>query len=297
VSAVTGPVAGSTSEATRPRRAAQRDGVSYVADVFRLLVVAMFTLLVLAPIIWLLLTAFKPDDELFVSPPVFLTSEPTLGNFSAGWEVGGGKGIVDSLIVTSLSTLACLVLGVPAAYGLARKFPVDSQLGFTILSLRMLPPVVPGIGFYLIFTRIGLFDTYLGLVLLYTFMNLPLVIWLLAEFIRQIPVSYEEAAFVDGAPWWRAAWDVVVPLAAPGIVASGILAAIFSWNEFFFSLVLTGEEVITFPKALANFFLFQQPNWGQLGAMGVIALVPLMVCAFYMQRYLIRSFSFKAGGR
>lgn len=268
-----------------------------VADIGRFAAMAMITLLVLAPIIWLLLTAFKPDNELFVSPPVFLTGSPTLGNFSAGWQVGGGKGIIDSVIVTAFSTLLCLLLGVPAAYGLARRFRPDSQLGFTILSLRMLPPIVPGIGYYLIYTRIGLFDTYLGLVLLYTFMNLPLVIWLLAEFIRQIPVSYEEAAFVDGAPWWRAAYDVVLPLAGPGIVASGILAAIFSWNEFFFSLVLTGESVITFPKALANFFLFQQPNWGQLGAMGMIALIPLMLCAFYMQRYLIRSFSFEVGGR
>ncbi len=272
-------------------------GPAMVADIGRFAAMVMITVLVLSPILWLLLTAFKPDNELFVSPPVFFTQSPTLHNFSAGWNVGGGKGITDSLIVTAFSTLLCMLLGIPAAYGLARRFPADSQMGFAILSLRMLPPIVPGIGYYLIFTRIGLFDTYLGLVLLYAFMNLPLVIWLLAEFIRQIPTSYEEAAFVDGAPLWRAGYDVVLPLAGPGIVASGILAAIFSWNEFFFSLVLTGEGVITFPKALANFFLFQEPNWGQLGAMGVIALLPLMVCAFYMQRYLIRSFSFEAGGR
>lgn len=259
--------------------------------------IIMITLLLLAPLGWLFLTAFKPHDELFQSPPTFFTTHPTLANFSGGWQVGGGKGVIDSAIVTSVSTLLCLVLGIPAAYGLARKFPQDSQLGFTILSLRMLPPIVPGIGYYLIFTKIGLFDTYFGLILLYTFMNLPLVIWLLAEFFRQIPTSYEEAAFVDGAPWYRAAFDVGLPLAAPGIVAAGILAAMFAWNEFFFSLVLTGDRVITFPKALANFFLFQEPNWGQLGAMGIVAIGPLIICAFYMQRYLIRSFSFEVGGR
>ena len=128
-------------------------------------------------------------------------------------------------------------------------------------------------------------------------MNLPLVIWLLAEFIRQIPKSYEEAARIDGAPWYRLFWDVLLPLAGPGVLTAGILAMIFAWNEFLFALVLTGEHVITLPKALASFFLFQQPNWGQLGAIGIVAVGPLLVVAYYMQRFLIRSFSVELGGR
>lgn len=270
---------------------------AWVAIVARHLVIILLLALFLLPLGWLLLTAFKPYAELFTSPPTVLPANPTLANFSEGWAIGGGKGIMDSLIVSSLSTVLCLLLGFPAAYGLARRFPPHGQLSFTILSLRMLPPIVPVIGFYLLFQQLSLFDTYIGLVIVYTFMNLPLVIWLLAEFIRQIPTTYEEAARIDGAPWYRLAWDVLLPLSAPGILTAGILSMIFAWNEFLFALVLTGEQVITLPKALASFFLFQQPNWGQLGAIGIVATAPLLVVSYYMQRFLIRSFSVELGGR
>lgn len=254
-------------------------------------------ILFLSPLIWLMLTAFKPYEELFVSPPTILPATTTLENFSGGWNIGGGRGIGDSLIVSTISTLACLVLGYPAAYALARRFPPHGQLSFTILSLRMLPPIVPVIGFYLLYQELSLFDTYTGLIVIYTFMNLPLVIWLLAEFLRQIPRSYEEAARIDGAPWYRLFLDILLPLSTPGILTAGILAMIFAWNEFLFALVLTGQNVITLPKALASFFLFQQPNWGQLGAIGIVAIGPLLILSFYMQRALVRSFSAELGGR
>jgi multiple sugar transport system permease protein len=270
---------------------------AWVAIVARHLVIILVLALFLLPLAWLLLTAFKPYAELFASPPSVIPANPTLVNFSEGWSIGGGKGIMDSLIVSSISTLLCLLLGFPAAYGLARRFPPHGQLSFTILSLRMMPPIVPVIGFYLLFQELSLFDTYMGLVIVYTFMNLPLVIWLLAEFIRQIPTTYEEAARIDGAPWHRLAWDVLLPLSAPGILTAGILSMILAWNEFLFALVLTGEQVITLPKALASFFLFQQPNWGQLGAIGIVATAPLLVLSYYMQRFLIRSFSVELGGR
>ena len=268
-----------------------------VSQVIKHLVLIMIVLLLMAPVAWLLMTAFKPYVELFNRPPTVLPVNPTLVNFSEGWAIGGGKGIQDSLIVSTVSTLFALVLGFPAAYALARRFPPHGQLSFTILSLRMTPPIVPVIGFYLLFQELALFDTYVGLIIVYTFMNLPLVIWLLAEFIRQIPKSYEEAARIDGAPWYRLFWDVLLPLAGPGILTAGILSMIFAWNEFLFALVLTGENVITLPKALASFFLFQQPNWGQLGAIGIVAVGPLLVVAYYMQRFLIRSFSVELGGR
>ncbi|RDC71249.1 carbohydrate ABC transporter permease [Rhodovulum sp. 12E13] len=248
-------------------------------------------LAMLAPLLWLLLTAFKPYEELFRSPPTIWPDAPTLRNFSEGWAIGGGKGIVDSLIVSTLSTAICLVLGFPAAYALARRFPPHGQLSFTILSLRMLPPIVPVIGFYLLYQKLSLFDTYAGLILVYTFMNLPLVVWLLAEFMRQIPRSFEEAARVDGASWFQLFRDVLLPLSLPGVATAGILAMIFAWNEFLFALVLTGDDVITLPKALASFFLFQQPNWGQLGAIGIVAFGPLLLLSYYMQKLLIRSFT------
>lgn len=285
------------SPTTLPMNEEKTSTAAWVAIVARHLVIILLLALFLLPLGWLLLTAFKPYAELFTSPPSVLPANPTLVNFSEGWAIGGGKGIMDSLIVSSLSTVLCLVLGFPAAYALARRFPPHGQLSFTILSLRMLPPIVPVIGFYILFQELSLFDTYTGLVIVYTFMNMPLVVWLLAEFIRQIPTTYEEAARIDGAPWYRLAWDVLLPLSAPGILTAGILSMIFAWNEFLFALVLTGEQVITLPKALASFFLFQQPNWGQLGAIGIVATAPLLVVSYYMQRFLIRSFSVELGGR
>lgn len=269
----------------------------WLGHLIRHLAMALLLLAFLAPLLWLLLTAFKPYVELFISPPTLLPADGTLENFTKGWAIGGGKGIIDSLIVSTISTVFCLILGYPAAYALARRFPPHGQLSFTILSLRMMPPIVPVIGFYLLFQELSLFDTYTGLILIYTFMNLPLVIWLLAEFLRQIPKTYEEAARIDGAPWYRLFWDILLPLSMPGVLTAGILSMIFAWNEFLFALVLTGEKVITLPKALANFFLFQQPNWGQLGAIGILAIGPLLIVSFYMQRALIRSFSVELGGR
>lgn len=270
---------------------------SSILAALRHLTLILLLMAILAPLLWLLLTAFKPYAELFNSPPSVLPINGTLINFTEGWQIGGGKGIIDSLIVSSISTIICLILGFPAAYALARRFPPHGQLSFTILSLRMMPPIVPVIGFYLLYQELSLFDTYTGLVIVYTFMNLPLVIWLLAEFMRQIPKSYEEAARVDGAGWIQLFRDVLLPLSLPGVMTAGILAMIFAWNEFLFSLVLTGDAVITLPKALASFFLFQQPNWGQLGAIGIVAFGPLLLISYYMQRLLIRSFSIELGGR
>ncbi|MDZ7600417.1 MAG: ABC transporter permease subunit, partial [Hoeflea sp.] len=102
---------------------------------------------------------------------------------------------------------------------------------------------------------------------------------------------------VDGAGWFQLFRDVLLPLSLPGVMTAGILAMIFAWNEFLFSLVLTGDAVITLPKALASFFLFQQPNWGQLGAIGIVAFGPLLLLSYYMQKLLIRSFSIELGGR
>ena len=270
---------------------------SMAAEGARHLLLIILLLAMLSPLLWLLLTAFKPYAELFTSPPTLLPVDPTLENFTEGWAIGGGKGIFDSLIVSSASTIICLVLGFPAAYALARRFPPHGQLSFTILSLRMMPPIVPVIGFYLLYQELSLFDTYIGLIIVYTFMNLPLVIWLLAEFMRQIPKTYEEAARVDGANWFQLFRDVLLPLSLPGVMTAGILAMIFAWNEFLFALVLTGDAVITLPKALASFFLFQQPNWGQLGAMGIVAFGPLLLLSYYMQKLLIRSFTIELGGR
>ena len=273
------------------------DTPNWAGTLARHALMIVLLLLFLSPLIWLMLTAFKPYEELFNSPPTVLPIKGTLDNFSGGWKIGGGKGIIDSLIVSSLSTLLCLILGYPAAYALARRFPPHGQLSFTILSLRMLPPIVPVIGFYLLYQELSLFDTYLGMVIIYTFMNLPLVIWLLSVFLRQIPRTYEDAARIDGAPWYRLFLDVLLPLSTPAILTAGILAMIFAWNEFLFALVLTGQTVITLPKALASFFLFQQPNWGQLGAIGLVAIGPLLILSFYMQRALVRSFSAELGGR
>ncbi|MEB0055712.1 carbohydrate ABC transporter permease [Variovorax sp. LG9.2] len=286
-----------TAKSTSSTAKASAESLAPPWQAARHLTLIVCALVFLFPVVWLLLTGFKPYAELFVSPPTLLPLAPTLINFSEGWAIGGGKGIGDSLIVGSISTLLCLLLGFPAAYALARHFPATGQLSFTILSLRMLPPIVPVIGFYLLYQELALFDTYTGLVIVYTFMNLPLVIWLLAEFIRQIPRTYEDAARIDGAPWYRMFLDILLPMALPGIVTAGILSMMFAWNEFLFSLVLTGETVITLPKALASFFLFQQPNWGQLGAIGILAIGPLLVLSYYMQRYLIRSFSAGLGGR
>jgi multiple sugar transport system permease protein len=187
------------------------------------------------------------------------------------------------------------VLGAMAAYGLARfSFAGTRHLAFWILSTRFAPPVAFIVPIYLMVQKAGLLDSHLALILIYTAMNLSLVVWILRGFFAEIPIEIEEAALIDGYSRLQIFWRVAVPLVRPGIVSTAILSAIFSWNEFLYAMVLTQRRAATLPVYLAGFSNSMGLAWREYMAVGTMAVLPILVFTFALQKHLVRGLTFGA---
>ena len=264
----------------------------------RYLIAAIFVGFCLFPFYIVVTTALKSESDIFAWPPVWVF-KPTIANFNDALFVFGGQGAItflgNSIIITAASTLLSVGLGSMAAYGLARfRFPGRKQLSFWILSTRFAPPIAFVVPMYLMALRLNLLDTHLSLILIYTSMNLSLVIWLLRGFFMDIPIEVEEAALVDGYSRLQIFRRVALPLVRPGIVTAAILAAIFSWNEFLFAAILTQTKAATLPVYLSGFSNAMGLAWGQYMAVGVIAVLPIAVFTMLLQKHLVRGLTFGA---
>ena len=258
-------------------------------------VVALFALLFfLFPIFWIFMTAFKDGDWIYKSPPVWIAPNPTLQHFALFVESGGWKAFSNSLVISGLATLLALLIGSLAAYGLARYKVGGDNLPFFILSQRFMPPVAVIFPFLLIFKTLKWMDTYQALVIVYLTFNLPYVVWMMRGFFLEIPVEIEESALVDGCSPLGAFWRIALPLAAPGLVATGVFCFIFAWAEFFFAVCLTRNDAVPLSVFLVNYFGKHQVMWGQIASTSIIAMLPLFLASFFMQRYLVRGLTLGA---
>ena len=248
----------------------------------------------LLPVVWIFLTSFKDQGEVFSYPPVFLAKHFNLRFYSATLGGAGGKALKDSLIVASANTALALLVGVPTAYSISRFRVGGQHLAFWILSIRMFPPVASAVPLFLLFRKYQLLDSYWALIIAYLTFNVPFVVWFVKGFFDDLPRDLEEAALVDGATRWRAFAGIAVRLAVPGIVTSALLAFVFSWNEFLLALFLTRSQVRTLPVALANLVGGHEIQWGEIGALTVIAIVPVVALALLLQRYVVRGLTFGA---
>lgn len=247
------------------------------------------------PVLWMLITAIKPPGEWLNSPPIFWPSRIDLHNFAEAlvrW--GGFKGLVDSLAVASGATLLSLIVGVFAAYSLGRFKTGGETLSFSILSVLFMPPVAVAVPMYLFWREFGLLDSFTALILQYTVFNVPFIAWVLKSFFEDIDPALEESALVNGATRWQAFVQIAVPLASPAIVAVALLSFIFSWNEFFFAVILTRARVTTLPVILPTLMEGHDIRWGAIAALATIAALPVIALAFALQRYLVRGLSFGA---
>jgi multiple sugar transport system permease protein len=267
-----------------------------LSGIFAYAWIVLIMIWTLFPLYWLFITAFKPLDEFMAYPPTFWPTQWTLDNFVEGLVRQQGAGAIKDSLVIALGTFALsMLVGVPAAYSVARYKTGGTDLSFTILSVRFMPPIVPVVAFFLISTRLHIFDTYGLLILTNSMVIIPFVIWIMASFFEEIPYSIEEAAQVDGASWLRVVWDHVLPLAAPGLVAVSLFAFIFAWNELLFATILTGRTIQPFTKVVPGINIGHiEPHWGGIAALGLIVIVPIVVLAFFMQRYIVRGLSYGA---
>lgn len=248
--------------------------------------VIVLVLLVLAPFLWLLRMSFQTNDQIFAFPP-HLFFHPTLSNYAALWQGDFRASFVNSTIVTVSSTLISVVVGVPAAYALARLRSRSDALSLWIMASRLAPPTAFAIPFFLAYRDLHLLDTRLGLIIIYLTFNISLVIWLMRSFFENAPRALEEAAWIDGASHWQALRMVVLPTAAPGLAATAILCFVFSWNDFFFALILTRSDATTAPVAVVNFMNYLGWEWGRIAAGGTMVMLPVLVFSLAVRKFLV----------
>jgi multiple sugar transport system permease protein len=253
----------------------------------------------LFPVIWMFLTSFKTQAEVFASPPVFIPGQWNLNNYAGALlpppnGSGGWAGIRDSLIVSLSTAVVSVAVGALAAYSLARYRVGGQQFSFWILSTRMFPPVASALPLFLIFKELKLLDTYEALIIANTIFNLPFAIWLLKGFIEDSPAELEEAALIDGSSIFGAFWRITLPLITPGLVVALLFSFIFTWNEFMFALLLTRKAVRPLTVIIPSLVGGHEILWGQIAAAGVIAIIPGTLLALFLQRYIVRGLTMGA---
>ncbi|WP_119698147.1 carbohydrate ABC transporter permease [Microbacterium halotolerans] len=249
---------------------------------------SVWTIFTLAPIAWILLMSFKTPDQIVSNPPLFFFA-PTLENYI---EVFSGPEFltpfVNSLIVTGGALLVTLVIGLPTAYALARfTFKGRENIGFGILSLRFAPELLVILPLYLIFQQTGLANSYLGLILAYQIVTLPMLVWMLRSFIEDLPGELEEAVAVDGGSRWTAFRHVMFRLIAPGLGASLMLSFIWAWNNYTLPLVLSGRETQVITTGLQQYVGYQAIEWGPMAAATIISILPGVLFAIFSLRWIV----------
>jgi multiple sugar transport system permease protein len=268
---------------------------------FFMLLLAIY---ILSPLIWILMMSFKSKVDVIAVPPKFIFT-PTLDNYKALFGVAGGETLVtgsaflsyfkNSLILSVSSVLLALLLGLPAAYAIARlRFKAKESLAFTYLSFRFVPEITIILPLYVIYQRLNLYNTYLGLILVYQLIALPLMIWMMRSYFEEIPIAIEQAAQTDGYSWFASFRKIILPLVAPGMAAALVLAFIFCWNNFVFGLMLGGNSTQPVTVGLLSFMGTNEVQWGLMAAATIVAVLPLFILALLVQRYMIRGLTFGA---
>lgn len=255
-------------------------------------VVIAFLVVTVFPIFWMLFSSIKPTSLVFANPPVWVFT-PTLENYRQalglgvrGWGAGMPQYFVNSLIIASVVTISNVAVGALGGYGLARLRGGD-LLSLLFLLAKMLPPTVLILPFFLIVRRLGLSDTHLGLILVYTALNLPFCVWMARGYFLDLPREIEEAAMIDGCSRLRSLLAIVAPLAFPGLVAIAILVFVFSWNEFMFGMILTSQKARTLPVAASLFITDEAILWGPMTATAVLIMVVPMLITLVAQKYIV----------
>lgn len=240
------------------------------------------------PILWMVLTSFKTEQIAFAFPPKFVFS-PTLENWRIALIGTDYLGFLyNTLIITGLSTVFALILGIPAAYAMA-FYPTKRTDGsmLWVMSTRMLPPVGVIVPLYVIFQWLNLLDTHLGMIIIYTGMNVPLVIWMVRSFMVDIPFEIIEAARMDGVTLWQEIMQMVLPLVVPGLAATALLCFIFAWNEFFFAFSLTTKNAAPLSVYISSFKTAEGLFWAKMSAAATATVFPVLVAGWVAQRQLV----------
>lgn len=259
------------------------------------LLLATVLIIILFPIYWMITTSFKLPLEYATKDPTWIPTKTTLSHYQSLWEHKFMRYLINTVITSLSATIISLIGGFLAAYALVRfKFPgrLDNLFLLWALVVKMIPPIVIAIPLYVILRTIGLINTLPGLIIAYQIYTLPYCIWMLLGFIRDVPLEVEEAASIDGASKFLTLRAIVLPLVAPGLVATAIFSIIMSWNEFIYALLfLRTPAVFTLPIHIATYITEYEVLWGELMGMGLLSSLPILMLSGYVQKYLLRGFT------
>jgi multiple sugar transport system permease protein len=272
------------------------DRVSFLALIGRLsktVLLLIYALFALFPLVWMIIMSLKPDSQTFTTTFIF---SPTMDNYAAVFlRSDYAHFFFNNLIVSISAVLLSLIVGVPAAYALARfQFKLKEDIAFTILSFRFAPEILVILPLFLIYQKTGLYDTYYGLIWVYQLITLPLLIWILRGYFEDISPDIEAAAQLDGYSWWQVFLQVLLPLVKPGLVAAGLLCFIFAWNAFTFPLLLSDARAQTSTVVALRFLASDTVHYGQVAAAATISALPEVILALLIQKHLVRGLSFGA---
>lgn len=262
------------------------DLITYIA-----LIIAVF------PIFWMVSTSFKSSWEAQSIPPVWFF-KPVIENYVSLFKGSGSSGdfktlLLNSTIVSLVSTLLSILCGSLAAYSLSRfKMKRGKDIAMFILSTRMFPPAATLIPVFMMMNWLDLIDTYVALIIPYTAFNLSFVVWMLKGFFDEIPKDLEESAMIDGCSRLQAFWKVIFPLIAPGLAATSIICLMFSWNEFLYALVLTRHDAVTAPIIANQFVTMYGVKWGELTAAATLMTAPVLLFAILVRKHMIKGLTF-----
>ncbi|MEU8819994.1 carbohydrate ABC transporter permease [Actinoplanes sp. NPDC048796] len=250
----------------------------------------VLAVVMLFPVLWMIETSVKENRDVYAVPAKFLNFDVTLDHYRDVFVASGlSTAFLNSVIVAGASTVLATVLGVPAAWAYSRfTLKAKKDQLFFILSTRFMPPVVVVIPIFLMYRYIGLIDSALGLILIYTAFNVPFTIWMMKGFVDEVPAEYEDAAMLDGYTRLQAFRKFTLPLLVPGIAATAVFALIFSWNEFVFAIFLTSsDEVRTAPPAIAGLIGGTTVDWGLVAASSVVFALPVLIFAYLVRKHLV----------
>jgi multiple sugar transport system permease protein len=272
--------------------AAQRQGRSIAAT----LILAAWGLLCFLPILFFATIALRPRNEIIAPRPIYfptITTE-TWAKIWAEWPIGNY--FMNSIVAVSGSVVICLLLGIPAAYALARyRFKGREDLGFYILSTKMMAPAAVAIPIFVLFGQFKMLDTVWALMLVYAAMNLSIVVWIIRSYMLDIPHEIEDAARTDGASDLRILWEIIIPMCLPGIITAAVIAAIFAINEYLFTLIIASKNAYPLSVALANFSGGSDGIiYNAIALVGFLAFFPALLLVILIQNHLSRGLTMGA---
>jgi multiple sugar transport system permease protein len=257
------------------------------------------------PFVWILLTSLKSPGDIISVPPTFVFT-PTFDNYAA-LVMGEQRGqysstrpdfplfFLNSMIISFGAVALSVAAGIPAAYALARfTFPLKDTIGFVLMSFRFVPFIAFVIPLYLLYQRLGLYNTHVGLIFAYQLITLPFTVWMLRSFFMEVPLEIQEAATIDGCSWLGVLVRVILPLSMPGIAVTVILGFMFCWNAFNYPLMLAGRQTFPVTVGAIQFISYEQVLWGQMAAATIVAALPQLLLSLMVQKYIVRGLTMGA---